>query len=361
MQRYTKLLTLFVLALLLQGCETLGFYTQIIRGHVAIMASQRAIKDVIADDTREHDREADRLRQLLTMREFAATELALPVGDNYLNYVDLGRPYVIWNVFAAPAYDTQPVTWCFLIAGCISYRGYFAEADAQRKAEAMQAQGYDVFVGGVSAYSTLGWFDDIVLNTFLRRDEAGLAALLFHELAHQVLYIKDDTTFNESFARTVEIEGVKRWFAAQQREHEFTAYQQQQQRYADLVAMLRSQRERLQALYDSDISDEQKAAGKQAIFDDIQRRYGDLRESWGAYSRYDQWISQSMNNAKLATIASYNDWVPAFRRMLDEEGSLVRFYARCKDLAKLPKTERDGQLAGLLADQSATAARQAFY
>ena len=210
--RYAKSLALLPLLFVLCSCESIGFYAQAARGQFSLVRDREPIEELVKAAQLDASTK-EKLHLVMRLREFASTELAMDVGDSYSSYVDLQRPYVVWNVTAAPEFAIEPKTWCFPIAGCVSYRGYFAKRDAEDKAAALRSLGYDVYLRGVGAYSTLGWFDDPVLNTFVSRSEQNLAALLFHELSHRQLYVKDDTQFNESFATAVAIESLSRWFS----------------------------------------------------------------------------------------------------------------------------------------------------
>ena len=191
----------------------------------------------------------DKLALALKAREFASNELGLPRNRSYRGYADLERPFVVWNVFAAPEFSIRPAQWCFVMAGCVSYRGYFAKADAQAFASETAEGGFDVYVGGVPAYSTLGWFADPVLNTFIHYSAAEVARLIFHELSHQVVYVKDDSVFNESFAVTVEREGLKRWLAKHGTERDRGVLEKMRKQRADFITLIQAYRARLDALY----------------------------------------------------------------------------------------------------------------
>ncbi len=255
---------------------------------------------------------------------------------------------MVWNVFAAPEFSVEPRQSCFPIAGCVSYRGYYAQAGAEAFADDLRKEGYDVFVYGVPAYSTLGWFDDPVLNTFVRYPDAELARLVFHELAHQVVYVKDDTMFNESFAVAVEEEGVRRWLAQNATPAERAAYAASRARRAEFVRLVLRYRERAAKLYGEPLPDEAKRAGKARLFAELEADYGELKaKEWGGFAGYDRFFS-GMNNAQLASVATYEALVPAFRALLAREGGdLPRFYAAVKELARLPQPERDRALAAL--------------
>ncbi len=345
--RMRQLLLIAALAPMLGGCATLAYYSQAVRGQLDLLRRATPIEKELASETVPAALKT-KLRAVLRMREFASRELALPDNDSYKRYADLGRRYAVWNVFAAPEFSIKPVTSCFPIAGCVSYRGYFAEADAEAAAAALARRGYDVYVAGVPAYSTLGWFDDPVLSTFIRYPETELARLMFHELAHQLLYVKGDTRFNESFAVTVEQAGVARWLAHSGSETERAAYARSQRIRSAFLALLGKYRNILQQYYLQDLPPQQKRLGKARYFADMEREYLQLKASWGGFAGYDRWFAGGPNNATLASVALYTDLVPAFNALREREGgNLPRFYAAVKKLAQLPKEERDARLKAI--------------
>jgi predicted aminopeptidase len=311
-----------LLALALGGCETTAYYTQAIGGHLKVMAQARPVSDWLADPQTPPDLR-ERLETARRIREFASKELKLPENASYLAYANLNRPYVVWNVFATPEFSVEPKSECFPFTGCVSYRGFYSEKEARRHAERLRASGYDVYVGGVPAYSTLGWFDDPLLSTFIRYPDAQLARLVFHELAHQVVYARDDTTFNESFAVTVEEEGVKRWLEAEGKPAELAAFRAVQARKRQLAERIAEARERLAAVYRMDLTREQKLEHKRGEWQRLRADYPAL--------------PIEPNNAFLASIALYTELVPGFERLLaDEGGNLEKFYRRVKQLARDP-------------------------
>lgn len=346
-------------ALVLGGCATLaegpGYYWQSVVGHLDVMRRAQPLEAIIDDPATDPVLKA-RLRRASEIRSFASRELALPDNRSYASYSDVGRPFVLWNVFATPELSMRLEQWCFPVAGCVSYRGYYAREDAERYAAQMRQQGFEAHVGGVPAYSTLGWFADPILSTFIAYPEGDLARLVFHELAHQLLYVKGDTTFNESFATAVEAVGVDRWFAARGDAAAELAYRQQARRRADFVALLRRHKAALEAVYARPISDEDKRAGKRAVFDALQAEYQALRVAWGGFAGYDRWFAQPLTNAHLAAVGAYNDLLPAFRILLERSGGdLPRFYEAVRELAALERPERDARLRALVAEPSAPA------
>jgi predicted aminopeptidase len=333
------------------GCSTVGYYAQSVRGHFAMLHAARPIDEVLADPATDAKLRA-KLARARDMRRFASRELALPDNGSYMRYADLKRPFVIWNVFATPELSLKLDESCFPVTGCVGYRGYFSEADAQARGHSLAAQGKDVNVGGVPAYSTLGWFDDPLLNTFLNQPDGEVARLIFHELAHQVFYVSGDTTFNESFATAVENAGVARWLASQHDDAMQQAYVNHAQRKTDFLELLLHTRERLALLYASQADDDVKRAGKAAEFARLKADYEELKQwRWAGYAGYDRFFAQSLNNAHLAAIAAYSQWVPAFARMLSEEqGNMGRFLMRAKALSRRNEAERVSELARLCPD-----------
>jgi len=338
-----------VCALGLAGCSAIEFYWQGFAGQLDLLARARPIPE-IADATADATLKA-KLERVQTMRAFASRELALPDNRSYTRYVDLGRPFVVWNVFATPELSLTARQWCFPVAGCVAYRGYFSEADARTEAAELTAGGFDVHVGGVPAYSTLGYFDDPVLSTFIQYRDADLARLIFHELAHQIVYVKDDTAFNESFAVAVEQAGLTRWLAAQAgrpgAEQFATDAARMKRLRADFQRLVRTTRDRLAALYASDASDLEKRAGKVAAFVAMQSEYERVKAGWGGAPVFDRWFAD-LNNASIVSAGLYADRVPQFAALLAAEGGdLPRFYGRVKELAAMPKLERDAALAAV--------------
>jgi predicted aminopeptidase len=328
------------------GC---GYYAQAVRGHMDLVNRSRPIDEVLADPASPAELR-DRLELVLELRRFAFSELLLPDNGSYLKYVVLDRPYVVWNVFAAPPDSLTPMQWCFPVAGCVVYRGYFREDAARSFARGLEADGLDVYVGGASAYSTVGWFKDPVLSTMLSPDDARLAGLLFHELAHQQLYVKDDSAFNEAFASLVEEEGVRRWLAAGGRDREWAGWQARKEREGVVQFLLEQARADLAELYAHAPEPQELADRKQAVFDSLRERYRTVSAGWPERGGYDAWFDAPWNNARLIPVGTYRRLVPAFRALLrEEDGDLAGFYARCESLGDLPESERSAALAALLA------------
>jgi predicted aminopeptidase len=331
------------------GCSSLGFYAQALGGHLDMMRRARPVTDVfIASDTPE----ALRQRLLLSqrMRDFAVKDLKLPDNRSYRRFADLKRDAVVWNVVAAPALSLTLKTWCMPVAGCVGYRGYFAREGAEALAAELRAQGWEVMVYGVPAYSTLGWSNwlggDPLLNTFIGWPEGQLAGLMFHELAHQIVYVQDDTTFNESFATTVEHIGARRWLGAEGTPAVREAFEAQERRREDFRAFTLRWRGELARLYAGSLVDAAKRERKAELMAAMRAEYESLKTGrWGGWAGYDGWFAQA-NNASFGVLAAYHELVPGFERLFERSASdFARFYAEVKRLAALPKDERRAALA----------------
>ncbi|MGB3562587.1 MAG: aminopeptidase [Thermoanaerobaculia bacterium] len=333
--------------LLIAGCTSFGYYSHSIKGGLGILSRRRSIESLLADPTTPPELR-ERLELVLEIREFAGQRLDLPLGGSYRSYVDLERPYAVWTVVAAAELSVEPVEWCFPIAGCVSYRGYFSPEKAERFAGKLRQKGLETDVGGAAAFSTLGWFSDPVLSSFVDYPEPELAGLVFHELAHQRLYVKDDTTFNESFATVVELEGVRRWLLEDGREEALAAYRNAKLRQMEIADLVRSYREKLAAVYSQEESEGWKRARKEELFDDLRQAYRDLETSWGEQSRYSAWFGDGLNNARLASLGAYYDLVPAFEVLLVQaDGDLSLFYEQAAALGKLARADRRERLREL--------------
>ena len=262
--RRIHILICLLMVVTLSGCETLHYYGQAVSGQMKILTGRKSIDRLLSAPETPQTLKT-RLRLVLDIREFAKEALHLPVGNHYLSYIDLKRPYAVWNVFAAPEFSLEPKTWSYPVIGRAAYRGYFSKQTAIRYADGLKKKQFDVYVAGIAAYSTLGWFDDPVLNTVIHRTNTGLAALLFHELAHQVLYIKDDTAFNESFATAVEQEGLRRWMHAthNQTNQDYLRQRHRREQFIQLITRFRS---RLEELYSQPLLSKDKRPLKKDIF-----------------------------------------------------------------------------------------------
>ncbi|WP_347260525.1 aminopeptidase [Rudaea sp.] len=337
-----------MLSLLASACSTLRYVAHVAHGQAQLVSAREPIAKLLADPATDA-KLAARLRLAQDARRFASTRLGLPDNRSYTAYVDLKRPYVVWNVFAAPRYSVDPILHCFPIAGCVPYRGWFDEALAKAEAARLEARGDDVYVGGVTAYSTLGWFADPVTSTMLRRDDDELIGTIFHELAHQLLYVKDDTAFNESFASFVQDEGLREWRAAR---GESLHAEHNRQADDDFTRLVLDLRERLHRLYASNLDTATMDAAKRDEIADFRRRYADWRDThWPDDHRYDAYVARPINNASLLPFGLYDGWMPAFAALFARAGNdWSRFHARVRELARMDKAARETQLKTLAAN-----------
>ena len=369
------------LAGLISGCGTVGYYRQAISGQYEILDRREPIQTVLAR-TNTSPALREKLQLVLGLREFAERELHLKTDGHYAKYADLGRRYVVWNVYAAPEFSLEPKKWWYPIVGKLKYRGFFSEKEARECAAGLAKKGYDVHVGGVDAYSTLGFFKDPVLNTFVYNSAPDLAETLFHELAHQQVFASGDTDFNEAFATAVGEEGVRRWIAAKGDAKMRAEYDLELRRKEQFVALVMSAREELKKVYGEEgprpsptkpgsqtkhDSSRQlqttpaaieaastnslvalKRARKTEAITKLRADYGQLKIKWGGYAGYDHWFQRSLNNAQLSTVATYYTMLPAFEQLLvRNNGDLQKFYADAKALASLSKEERHQRMAAL--------------
>ena len=337
----------------LSGCQAISYYRQAIAGQCQILAHQQPIRQLIAEPQTPAPLKA-KFEQVLRIRQFAAEELHLPAGQSYLKYADLHRPYVVWNVNVAPALSLAPKTWWFPIVGRASYRGYFNEKDARDYADEYAKNGWDVYVDGIETYSTLGWFKDPLLNTFINEPDSYLAEIIFHELTHRRLFVPGDTDFNEAFATFVSIEGVRRWYLASTNSQGYDHYRAGQDREHQFIALVMAARERLQAVYgDPKLTDAAKLARKQEIIAQLRADHAALKATWGGKSPFDDWLAEPINNARLNTISAYYDLVPAFAALLRaKDGDLESFYEAVGRLGKMPIQQRHWELEGYLRQQA---------
>jgi predicted aminopeptidase len=336
---------------LTSGCSTVGYLAQSVQGHLAIVNSARPVDDWLADPAAPPALKT-RLALARQMRDYAVSELKLPDNRSYRSFVDLQRPAPVWNVAAAPELSLQLKTWCFPVVGCVGYKGYYAQADAQAEADALRGQGWEVTVYPVPAYSTLGkanWLGgDPLLSSFIQWPEADLATLIFHELAHQVAYAPGDSMFNESFATSVERIGADRWLTAEGSPGARAQAEASRSRRKDFRAITQKARRALDALYRSTAGDDAKRAGKAEIMARLRAEHEALKAgSWAGFAGYDAYFAKA-NNASLGIQAVYLDWVPAFTALFEREGrDFERFYAAVQHLAALPRDERDATLRAL--------------
>ncbi len=327
------------------GC----YYLQAANGQWQVMQKRVPIGEVIDDDATAGQL-AERLRLVREARQFSIDELALPDNGSYRSFADIEREFVVWNVFAAREFSLKPKRWCFPVAGCVGYRGYFSEQAARRQSERLAARGYDVAVGGVSAYSTLGNFDDPVLSTMMRWDDLRLVAVLFHELAHQVLYVKGDTALNESFATAVEEFGMQRWLASRGQHEQIERYASRRAFRGELMALVADARRDLGRLYARPLRDDEKRRLKRQRLERLRR---DLDARLEASGRSESsWPGDELNNARLASLALYDKHLPAFRALFGQcEEDFRCFYERASEIANLDERRRAAALAALAARQ----------
>jgi predicted aminopeptidase len=328
----------------------LPFYWQAIGGQLELLRSRTPIDNLLADP-RTDPILRDRLQSVAEIRRFAVDQLELPDNDSYTTYVDIGRPYVVWNVVAADEFSVDPRRWCFPFAGCVAYRGFFERESAERFQARLTRQGLDTYLGGASAYSTLGYFDDPILSTMLGGGEQYIASLVFHELAHQKLYIKDDSEFNEAFATAIEEYGTERWLQARGNHEALEGYHRRLVYRSDFAELVLAQQARLTVAFAGAAPAEGKRAAKQQIFDLMRAEYAALKDKWGGTTDYDAWFAQPMNNAVLASVATYRRWLPGLRWRLREIG-LDSFYVEMSSLSSLTPEQREARLESWLRQAS---------
>ncbi|MBM7127447.1 aminopeptidase [Dyella flava] len=335
-----------LVAAVLSACADLRYYTHVTHGESALLLQRRSVKKVIADPATD-PKLAARLGLSQQARQFASQQLDLPRNRSYTYYVELHRPYVVWNVFATPRFSVDAVLQCFPIAGCVAYRGWFDEKKAVDSAKKLRAKGDDVYVGGVPAYSTLGWFADPILSSMMRWDDDDLVGTIFHELAHQLIYVKGDTAFNESYAMFVQNQGLKQWHRSRGEPEGDDRDQVMDDGFTQLVLDLR---DRLKMLYGRGENDAAMAAGKEREIADFRARYAAWRDkNWPNDHRYDAWVAAPINNATLLPFGLYDQWEPAFAVLFKQaNGQWPDFYDRVRALAKEPKAEREQSLRDLL-------------
>jgi predicted aminopeptidase len=341
----------------LSGCTSTMYLLQAANGEWHVIHGRKPIVQVI-DDPRTPEPLIRELADVREARDFASHQLDLPDNDSYRTYVELDRPYVVWNVVAAPVLSVQPKEWCFPIAGCVAYRGYFKEKRARDFAAALRQRGYDVVIEGVPAYSTLGKLPDPVMSTMMRYGSDELASMIFHELAHQLLYVQNDSRFDEGFAVTVEDEGLRRWLEYKGRAARITELHKEQAEDQQFSALLRHTRDRLAQLYASSAPRAIKLRRKQQLFAELAVAIHALERRLAVrLPEYDAWITEGLNNAELASVGTYNDCLPGFERLLRRENDdLPRFYDAARKLAREPKATRDAQLCSSATSLTATAA-----
>ena len=338
--RIRRVLLLAGMTTVLASCSTVRFYAQAARGQTQMLWKARPIPQVLAEPATSPVLR-HRLELVQKLHAFASTDLSLPAGAIFTRYADLGRRYAVWVVYAAPEFSMQGKGWWYPFVGTLKYRGFFDEAPAKAEAKKLKAQGYDVLMSGVEAYSTLGWFKDPVLNTFIGRNEGDLAELMFHELTHVRLFLPGDTDFNEALATAVGQEGARRWFTSQHAPAKLKAYEQELAKDHEIVHLLLRTREELTQLYKTPQPPDQMRLAKARALATLQTRYQELKQRWQGDSRYDRFFAKPINNARLDTIAAYHDLVPAFTQRIRARGNdLNAFFVEMKALKERSRTER---------------------
>lgn len=345
LDRVLRVLFPGALFLLLNGCASVSYYGQLANGQLQLLWAREPVSRVIADPERDQKLRTH-LAQSQKARTFASQQLHLPDNQSYRLYADIGRPYVVWNVFVTPEFSLKPQNHCFPIAGCVAYRGYYSQSAARGEAALQRLQGMDVSIGGVEAYSTLGWFNDPIMSSMMGWGDERLATLIFHELAHQRVYVKDDTEFNESFATFVEQEGTRQWRAYRGLPPDNSDQTMRRDQFTELVLNTRT---RLERLYTLPIAPEQMRQRKAAEFERLRGEYRQLRDSqWAGDKRYDAWINAPMNNARLLPFGLYDQWVPAFAALYEQQDrDWQRFYAAVEKLGATPLEQRKAALKSL--------------
>ncbi|MCP4993520.1 MAG: aminopeptidase [Gammaproteobacteria bacterium] len=311
------------------------------------MEARKPISDLLQGEKVSKDLKG-KLERAELIRVFASDRLNLPENGSYRSYVELDREAVVWSVVATPALSFTPQQWCYLVIGCASYRGYFQKEVAEKFAAGLISQGLDVSVEPVPAYSTLGWFDDPLLSSVVHWQEPRLAGLMFHELAHQQLYIKGDSAFNEAFASTVERIGVEQWLHNHGDRRTVEIWQQNSRQELLFIGLLKRYQNKLQLLYAGPLGEVEMLQQKKELFDALRLAYGELKAGWGGYGGFDGWFERPLNNARLASVATYREWVPAFEQLwFQSEKDMSRFYQACEALGDLPMGERREQMQRL--------------
>ncbi len=328
-----------ICVLLFTGCSNIPYYIQSIQGHSEVLLNRQSIDDVLKQaPTAELEHKLTLVKDLLN---FAEHELLLPNNGSYQHYADIKRPYVVWNVFATPEFSFTPQTWCYAFVGCLSYRGYYNKESADQLATELSEQNMDVFVGSVTAYSTLGWFDDPILNTMIRYDDLYLARIIFHELTHQKIYLKNDSEFNEAFADSIAMIGLDMWLQQTNQSPLYKDLLKEQHYEEEFVSLLFQYKKKLEVVYDSKINEKSKREKKQSLLKQFKTDYEILSQNWDGYKGFDNWFKKPLNNARFSAVSTYRELVPEFIELyqtLNEDLSL--FYQTVKKLDGCSKQQR---------------------
>jgi len=332
------------LLLLLSGCADTGYYWHNANGHLAVMNQRTDIDELLADDQLDAELR-QRLRLVQEIRRFSIGQLDLPANDSYASYVELDRPWVVQNIFAAPEFSTRLYEWCYPVIGCASYRGYYDEARMLAYSDELKSRGFEVYIGKVSAYSTLGWFDDPVLSSFINWPDYRLAGLLFHELTHQRIYIDNDTTFNESLASAVQQVGTELWLKSRNESEQLDRLASWSRYRDEVIALIGGTRERLSKIYASGSDDAGKRESKARVFAGARDAHTEIATRHEIKGGFTHWFAGELNNAKIGSVAAYNSLTPAFINMIRAyELDFATFYEYAEAVGDLEKSTRDSCL-----------------
>lgn len=331
--KLSKLFATLIIIFDITGCSTIRYYSQSIQGQLEVIHNSESINTLLHQNNIS-EAYKEKLNLVLKLRAFSIKEMGLPDNNSYTLFADMKRDYVIWNIFANPEFSLEPLNWCYFIVGCLNYRGYFSKKEAEQEQIKLQEEGYDTYLGGVAAYSTLGWFDDPVFNSMLRWNESYLATVMFHELAHQQFYVKNDTELNESYADAIAHIGVKKWLKLKKDKKHLIDYEQNQERENKFVELINHYKSILKTLYQSSIKEEDKRKQKRMILEEMEKEYLEMSRKWQS-NPYEKWFRGGINNAKLASVITYRKYVPALLEIYDKlNHELTKFYSFSKALSK---------------------------
>lgn len=345
-----NLLLLLAVILGAASCSTSRFYSQAVKGQAEILRRAKPIPEVLRDPKTGPKLQAQ-LALVQEIRAFAHDHLKLPTDRQYKNYADLGRKFAVWNVYAAPEFSLKAKSWDYPFVGSLKYRGFFTEDVAQKEAEGLREEGYDVVVGGVRVYSTLGWFSDPVLNTFVNDKEPQLAEVLFHELTHARFFVSGDTDFNEAYATACGQEGVRQWLRARGDTAALAKYESGLREFGRILALLRGTRTRLEALYaqEGKMPEAEMRRQKELILDHTRSAYAAMKRRGESDAGYDRLFVKQLNNARLTALATYYDLVPAFHQLYEEQGrDWEKFHQTVEAMKPLTKNARREKLGAAL-------------
>lgn len=335
-----RLLSILLVVVFLSGCAELQYYGHAISGQFDVLSKRRPITEVLEDPATKPE-VSEKLKMVQRMHDFAISDLSLPDSDSFRSYSDVERDYVLWNVFATPELSLETKQWCYPFFGCLNYRSYFEKAYAESIARELEQEGWDVHIAPSPAYSTRGFFADPIYNPMLRYDDLTLAGILFHELAHERVYFKNDSELNESFAVAVQNEGVRRWLAHEQRPQYYIDYKIDQKQEEQFISLLLKYREKLDTVYQSPQGDDKKRMQKTRLLKALRLEYFELKNQWNGYAGYDHWFNKPLNNARLAPIGTYHGHVDAFAALLNSHhGNWIKFYLHVEEMAELPVEKR---------------------